>query len=96
MVIRFGGEGFEEAFEGTMHVETGVGCGEELAELGREILFDGSAAAVELGMGTAEVAGGGGHAALATVGKLKLAKVVGGVLPSGGHRESVATKSCNQ
>jgi len=85
-----GGEGFEDAFEGAMHIEAGIGTGEELGEFAGEIVFGRSAAlpeAVELRVGTAEVAGGGGHAALAPIGELEVAQVVGIVLSSYGHGE---------
>jgi hypothetical protein len=84
-----GAEGFKDPFEGAMHVDAGIGAGEAGAEFGGNVGLYGSVeAAVELGVGAAEVAVGGGHAALAPVGEFKVAKVVGIVLAS--HRETIA------
>jgi hypothetical protein len=44
---------------------------------------------MKLGVGAAEVAVGGGHAALASIGKFEVAKVVGVVLSSCGHFLSI-------
>jgi hypothetical protein len=77
-----GGESPEDTLEGAMDVETGIGTGEKRAEFGGKVFFDGSAAAVELGVRAAEVAIGGGHAALASVGEFEVAEVIGVVLSS--------------
>lgn len=87
-----GGKGLEDALEGAMHVEAGIRAGKVDTEFGGEIFFDGSAAAMELGMGAAKVAVGGRHAALASIGKFKMAEVVRVVLSSHGHEERIARK----
>lgn len=87
-----GGKGFEDALEGAMHVEAGIRAGKIDTEFGGKIFFDGSAAAVELGVGAAEIAVGGGHGALASIRKFKMAKVARIVLSSHGHGERIAKK----
>jgi hypothetical protein len=78
-----GAKGFEDTFEGAMHIDAGIGSGKAGAELGGNVgLFGSAKAAVELGVGAAEVAVGGGHAALASVGEFKVAKIVRIVLAS--------------
>ena len=71
------GEGLEDALESAMHIETGIGAGEERAEFAGEIFLDGGLAAVEGSVGAAEAVegGDGGHAALAPIGEQELAKV---------------------
>jgi len=71
------GEGVKDALEGAVHIETGIGAGEEWAEFAGEIFLDGGLAAVEGRVGAAEAVegGDGGHAALAPIGELELAKV---------------------
>lgn len=81
-----GGEGFEDAFEGAVNVEAAVLLGKVLCEFGGEVFFDGRAALVDGGVGTAIVADGGGHGALAVVGEDELAEVwEGGVLALRSH-----------
>jgi hypothetical protein len=78
-----GREGLEDALEGAMHIEVGIGAGKAGGQFGGKIGFLGGAeAAMELGVGAAKVAVGGGHAALASVGKFKVAELVGIVLAS--------------
>jgi hypothetical protein len=78
-----GGKGLEDALKGAMHIEVGIGAGKAGGQFGGKIGFFGSAeAAMELSVRTAEIAVGGGHAALASVGEFKVAEVVGIVLAS--------------
>lgn len=73
----------KHALQGAMNVEIGVGTSKAGAKFGGKVGFDGSgAAAVQLGVRMAEVAVGGGHAALASVGEFKVAEVVRIVLAS--------------
>lgn len=73
----------KHALQGAMNVEIGVGARKAGAKFGGKVGFDGSgAAAVQLGVRMAEVAVGGGHAALASVGEFKVAEVVRIVLAS--------------
>jgi len=71
-----GGEGLEDAFEGAMDIETGIGAGEEDVEFGGEIILGMDLAAVAGTMGAAKTLEGGdaGHTAVASVGELELAK----------------------
>jgi hypothetical protein len=71
-----GGEGFEDAFEGAMHIETGIGAREEDAEFGGEIFFGAGLAAVAGAVRAAEALEGedAGHGALASIGELELAE----------------------
>ena len=73
----------KHALQGAMHVEIGVGTSKAGAKFGGKVGFDGSgAAAVQLGVRMTEVAVGGGHAALASVGEFEVAEVVRIVLAS--------------
>lgn len=81
------GNGFEDALEGAVNVEAAVGFTIELGEFGREIVFGCGGPFVNIGVGAAIVANGGGHGAGTAVGKLEVAEVgEGGVLSAGGHR----------
>jgi hypothetical protein len=93
-----GGGGLEHAFQSAMHVEAGIGAGEEDAEFGGEIFLGAGLAAVAGAAGAAEAleAGDAGHGAVAPIGELKLAKGgVGRILSFGSHGGSIAIRQDN-
>lgn len=72
-----GAEGLEDAFQGAMHIETGIGAGEEGAEFGGEIFLGAGLAAVAGAVEAAEAFEGqdAGHGTVASIGELELAEV---------------------
>lgn len=82
-----GGERKENGGKGLIDVGAGIHLPGERSDLAGEVVFDVSfAGGRNTEVGEAESVFGNGHTAEAAIGKLKMAKVVGRVLSSRGHR----------